>query len=110
MINFSKLTDSFSDISALDALECLCWTFNADKAGIYLDGTTLVLSDLYDYISLEKAADIELRFYGGPNPGKWWNGTLLTLFLDHFIYAYLKGKRLQVTKALQLSKHHEVIC
>lgn len=98
------LKNRFGDISALDALELLCWTFNADKAFVSIGGSRMPLSDLYDDTALFtlKASDVDLQFYGGPPPAKWWNGTLLTMLMDHFLFAYSKKDMAKVHKALKV--------
>ncbi|MFA5344723.1 MAG: hypothetical protein WC315_00375 [Candidatus Omnitrophota bacterium] len=103
-INFTLLKNRFGDISALDALELLCWTFGADKAYITVDGMRMPLVDLYDDTGMFtwKASDVDLQFYGGPPPAKWWDGTLLTMLLDHFLYAYSKNDLVKVHKALKV--------
>jgi hypothetical protein len=105
MINFNRLEQLFGDITALDALEALCWTFSASQARVYVDGTCFALADLYDQmevIGLWPAKSVELRFFGGP-VGQWWDGNLFTMFLDHFIFAYMKGNKKAVAKVLKLA-------
>jgi len=102
-INFSMLRKRFGQISTLDALELLCWTFGADKAYIGFGGQRLQLVDLYDDTSLfnDLAGDVPVQFYGGPPAPKWWDGTLLTMLIDHFLYAYVKNDLPKVHKALK---------
>lgn len=103
-INFTLLNNRFGKISALDALELLCWTFEADKAFITVDSNRIQVIDLYDDTSMFTwlASDVDIQFYGGPPPAKWWNGTLLTMLLDHFLYAYAKNDMPKVHKALKV--------
>lgn len=103
-INFKQLDRFFKGMPAMDALEALCWVFNADRATIYIDGTRFALADLYDTMETDgfrQASEITLEFYGGPSPGKWWHGNLYTMFLDHFIFAYISGERQLVKKAFK---------
>ena len=103
-INFNQLDRFFQGMPAMDALEALCSIFNAEQATIYLDGTRFALMDLYDVMETDgfrPAHEISLQFYGGPSPGRWWHGNLYTMFLDHFIYAYITGKRHEVKKAFK---------
>jgi hypothetical protein len=104
MLNFKQLDRYFLDVSAYTALNVLCDTFKAINAVIYIDGTRFALIDLYDTMEVDgnlPAQSIKLRFFGGPSPGRWWEGTLYTMFLDHFIYAYTKGHKAEVQKALR---------
>lgn len=109
MVNFNQLQRMFGDLTGIDVLDCLCWTFGIQQAIIYIDGSRMSLVDMYDdmdVIGLLLAKDIKVRFFGGPAPGKWWDGNLLNMFLDHFIYAYLKGKKTTVNKVMHLAKQY----
>jgi hypothetical protein len=106
MINFKQLENLFGDITAIDALDGLCWTFGASQARVYLGGTCFALADLYDnmeVVGLWPAKSIEIRFFGGP-VGRWWDGNLFNMFIDHFIYAYINGKKAVTSKALKLAR------
>jgi hypothetical protein len=105
MINFKQLENLFGDMTAIDALDGLCWTFGASQARVYVDGTCFALADLYDnmdVVGLWPAKAVELRFFGGP-VGRWWDGNLFTMFLDHFMFAYIKGDKKTVAKILKLA-------
>jgi len=107
MINFKQLENLFDGLTSADALDCLCWVFGASRAVIYRDNIRVILPDLYDdwdTIGLSQATEVKLRFYGGPFPGKWWDGNLFTMFLDHFIYAYTTNKKQTVQKALKVAR------
>jgi hypothetical protein len=103
-INFTLLNNRFGKISALDALGLLCWTFGANQAYITVGGNRIQLIDLYDDTSMFTwlASEVDLQFCGGPPPAKWWNGTLLTMLLDHFLFAYAKNDMVKVHKALKV--------
>jgi hypothetical protein len=102
-INFSQLSIRYRDITALDALELLCVIFGAGNAYINMDGKRLPLYELYNNSEIFnwKASEIDLDFFGGPKPAKWWPGTLLTLLLDHILYAYSINDLAKVHKALK---------
>ncbi len=102
-VNFSQLSKRYEDITALDALELLCVIFGAGNAYITMDSKRLPLYELYDNPEIFnwKASEIDLIFCGGPKPAKWWTGTLLTLLLDHILYAYSTNDLVKVHKALK---------
>lgn len=97
--------EAFSDIQAFEAVECLCTIFKVPTAWVQVDGTLGQLSGLYDrseiYTNL-LASKFPLSFFGGP-PGqvKSYKGTLLTLLVDHFLYAFLRNQKQRLAEALQ---------
>jgi hypothetical protein len=101
-INFKQLNNRFGNISYIDALNLLCWTFEASQARVVVDGQSFALVDLYDVVKETKASECSLQFYGGPPTGRWWEGTLLTMLLDHFLYAYSKNDLKKVHDALKV--------
>lgn len=120
MVNFKQLDNLFIDITVGEALDVLCWTFGADKCFIYIGKTRICLADLYNldselntlaavnfsrdqHITLQPASELLIRFVGGPN-NTWWTGTLYALFLDHFIYAWMKGRKTLVHQVLKYAK------
>jgi len=105
-MNLVLLKQTFEYISAIDALDLLCWHFGAAGRIVYIDGSRFVLSDLYDYAdewAQSNAINIILDFYGGPPPTKWWRkSTLLIMLLDYIIYAEKRGNQKAVRKALAI--------
>ncbi len=104
-INFSLLTNRFKNLTALDVIEILCQTFGASGAYIRRCGKLMPLTDLYDDVEMfsQLASEVEIDFYGGPPPSHWWSGTLLTLLMDHCVYAYSKNDLHRVRAALKVT-------
>jgi hypothetical protein len=102
-VNMTLLKNRFRGIKAIDALELLCSVFEAANAFVSIDGVRMRLCDLYDDIEIytETAANIELQFFGGPHPAKWWSGTLLTMLMDHILFAYTNNNLKSVNIALK---------
>ncbi len=96
---------AFKNISAYDAIECLCLIFKAASAQIHIDNLAYTITDLFDmpevYTDL-LACDFYIEFYGGPPKAlKRYQGTLRTLVVDHFLYAYTKNKEKSIQEALK---------
>jgi hypothetical protein len=89
-LNFTLLITRFRDITVCDALNMLCGTFNAASAFITIDGTRKQLADLYDEpeILMLPAVELEVQFFGGPSPARWWDGNLMMMLIDHLLFAY----------------------
>lgn len=108
MVKFSELDELFRSFTVLDALDCLCWTFSAAQAPIYMDSTRFCLVDLYDdagAMGLNSADSIKLRFMGGPpNSTKWREANLYTMFLDYFLNAYIYGDKELISKVCSLAR------
>jgi hypothetical protein len=94
-IDFELLNARMANVTAFDALDILCWTCNADTAYVTIDATRKQLVDLYDDTAMFnlRASDVEIQFYGGPPPARWWTGDLLMLLKDHFLHAYSTGQK-----------------
>ena len=106
MVDLQLLERMFKNINAIEALDILCRVFNATDAVVFLDHRRFSLYELYDEGSLYGgmfASEVEIRFFGGPPPGGWFNGTLLTLLLDHSAYRLAKGDDKTVAKALNMA-------
>ncbi len=103
-INLTLLSRLFQRVTAADAVTLLCHTFGAQSTIVYVDGRKFRLNDLLDKFSMFDgtiASEIELRFFGGPPAaGKWFNGTLLTMLLDHAAYQIAKGDYKKISQAL----------
>lgn len=102
--NMDSFLRVFRDISAFDALDCLCTVFGADKSRVCIDGLDFSLSDLYDMPDIYTdilANEFGLQFFGGP-PGKasMFQGTLYTMVVDHFMYAYTQNRASRNKEAL----------
>ena len=100
--------ETFTNLSVFDAVECLCTVFGATTAIVYINDETCQVLDIYDFPEIYDdvlARNFEVGFYGGP-PGKSYqrHGSLLTLFLDHFLYAHVTGRQSAVIKALAYVK------
>ncbi len=96
---------AFKDISAFDAIECLCTSFKASSARVFVNGIPYAVEDLYDmnvvYYDL-LARDFCIEFYGGPPQDvKMYKGTLMTLVVDHFLYAYTRNEEKRIQEALK---------
>jgi len=103
MIN--KLEQRFKNLNAIEVLDILCRVFQASDAIIYCNNQRFALHELYDESYLYGhvfASEIEIRFFGGPPPGGWFDGTLFTLLLDHAAYRLSKGDDKTVAKALHM--------
>lgn len=97
--------DHFKLLSAFDALECLCLVMGAGEAKVKLNGTySCTLKELMDtsqFYEGEMAYELPITFYGGPpNTCELFDGTLLTLLVDHFLFNFVLNKQDQVDKAL----------
>jgi len=94
----------FENLSAFDAVDCLCSVFKATNAVVYYRHKRLQVCDLYEFSELYfdvKAIDLEVGFYGGPpNECILRYGTLLTLVLDHLFYCYAYNRESTLVKAL----------
>jgi hypothetical protein len=95
----------FKHIPAMDAITILCQILGAPNAIVVIDAKRFRLVDLYDsayMLADAQAADIDLTFFGGP-PGKsgWFDGTLLTLLIDHCVYNMVRGGTEKVFEAIR---------
>lgn len=94
-MNISFLQSVLKDISAADALNILCQDLGAANAIVYIKGERKSLIDLQDsyiFYKASEAGDITLRFYGGPpQHGGWYDGTLVTMLIDHIAYQQSTG-------------------
>jgi len=95
----------FKHLPAVDAVTILCQIMDASQTVINLDARRFPLMDLYDsaYLMADAlASDIEVRFYGGPpEKSRWFNGTLLTLLVDHCIFNIINGHTDKVFAAIR---------
>ncbi len=95
----------FQKVTAADALIILCQLFGVSTSVVYIEGRRFQLVELLDdcymfYGAL--ASEIEVRFYGGPPAkGNWFNGTLLTLIMDHAAYQVARGHCEKISEALR---------
>ena len=95
----------FKAMSAFDALECLCIVLNASESQIHLNGTyTCKLKELMDVPQIyegEMAYEVAVSFYGGPpNSCELFQGSLLTMLVDHFLFNFVLDRSDIVEKAL----------
>lgn len=95
----------FQKMSAFDALECLCFVMNAGDAQVMLNGVyNCKLKDMFDVPQIyegEMAHEVDVTFYGGPpNSCEQFEGNLLLLLVDHFLFNFVLNKRDEVEKAL----------
>jgi hypothetical protein len=99
-----KALDTFGDILAYDALECLCLVFNCGNARIWTDTKSIPLCDLYDLLDIYtgiKASTVKLSFNGGPpNRISLFEGSLYTMLVDFFLFHYVHGHESVIIKAL----------
>lgn len=94
----------FKGISAIAALEILCWTLGARYDGICIGESKTTLATLYDYaqeLTYADAADVSIGFYGGPKPRRFFsNASLLAMVVDRIMFAESIGDRCKVQQAL----------
>jgi hypothetical protein len=95
----------FHTLSAPDAIMILCHAFEASTATVFIEGRQVRVADLLDSCYMfygAIAADVEVRFYGGPpSRGQWFEGTLLTMVMDHAAFQVLRGDCKKISAALQ---------
>jgi hypothetical protein len=107
MLKIEQLMQMFKHLTALEAVEALIKIFHAADAGVYLDNERITVKEmemlLEDTGSID-AHSIYVSFYGGPPKGKMWNGTLLTMFVDHFCFSYVCDRKKEVAKAMRLAR------
>ncbi len=103
--DINSVIEAFSDVKAFEALECLCTIFKASSAWVQVDKIMYQLVDLYDRDEIYEdllANEFPLGFYGGPpDKVKTHKGTLLTLLVDHFLYASIKNQKQRIAEAIQ---------
>ncbi len=95
----------FGSLTAFDALECLSLVLNAGSAQIQLNGTyTCTVRELLDAPQIyhgEMAHEVKLSFYGGPpNSCELFDGNLLMMLVDHFLFSFVAKHDDKVQKAL----------
>lgn len=94
----------FRGISAIAALELLCWTLGARYDGICIGETKTTLASLYDYaetLAYANAEDVSIGFYGGPKPRRFFkDASLLAMVVDRILFAEMHGERCKVQQAL----------
>ncbi len=102
--NVDSFLRVFKNISAFDAVDCLCTVFSATRANISIDGLDFTLVDLYDMPEIYTdilASDFYLKFFGGPPQGaRVFQGTLYNMVVDHFMYAYTQNHETRSKGAL----------
>jgi len=113
MVNFKEIDKLFSDFTVLDALDCLCWTFNAAQIPVYVDNTRFNLVELYDdagAVGLNLASSLKLRFLGGPPKRTMWvDSTLYTMLIDFFLNAHAFGDNDVLNKVCKLAKGKKIL-
>ena len=98
----NSLKRLFKKLTAPDAIAIICQIFGASNAVIYINEKQFVIYELtYDYhLNNLMAEDVDVKFFGGPNGG-WFNGTLLTLLLDHALFCLSKDKSHKIVEAVR---------
>jgi hypothetical protein len=98
----------FKCLTAFEAIDALIKVFQVSEAsGVYLDGERITVREvrtLLEDTATINASDISITFYGGPPKGKFWNGTLLTMFVDHFCFAYICDRKAEIARAMLLAR------
>ena len=67
--NIDSIIETFSDVQAFEAIECLCTIFKAPTAWVQVNETICQISDLYDRSEIYDdllASEFPLLFFGGP--------------------------------------------
>jgi len=95
----------FSRLTVIEAVEALSVTLDAALDPVFIGGEKIQVVDMFnmskEYPRLAKY--YPLRFYGGPE-GKcrWWNGSLLNLFIDRLLSAHIEGRHEAVDKVMKV--------
>jgi hypothetical protein len=112
MLKIEQIIQMFKHLTALDAVDALIKIFHAEEAGVYLDNERITVKELEMLLEDTGSVDahsIYVTFFGGPPRGKLWQGTLLTMFVDHFCFAYVCDRKEEVVRAMLLARKPSVV-